>query len=99
MTSKKLCDAEINEAFILGDSLVAAIDSIDRRLEDLSEYSVENLNQIVFTLNQIIERFGGTADPDIILEVEITPDDIANNKNVIFFSQDPMIDVKIDWGD
>lgn len=44
MTSKKLCDAEINEAFILGDSLVAAIDSIDRRLEDLSEYSVENLN-------------------------------------------------------
>ena len=57
------------------------------------------MNEIIEVLQKVIEKFGGKCDSDFVFEVEITADDIANNKNIVFFSQDPMMATSINWGD
>ena len=95
MTSKKLRDVKISEDFIKKDQLLEAFDNISNKLESLSDCPPE----IIEVLQKVIEKFGGKCDSDFVFEVEITADDIANNKNIVFFSQDPMMATSINWGD
>ena len=99
MTSKKLRDVKISEDFIKKDQLLEAFDNISNKLESLSDCPMSSLPEIIEVLQKVIEKFGGKCDNDFVFEVEITADDIANNKNIVFFSQDPMMATSINWGD
>ena len=99
MTSKKLRDVKISEDFIKKDQLLEAFDNISNKLESLSDCPMSSLPEIIEVLQKVIEKFGGKYDNDFVFEVEITADDIANNKNIVFFSQDPMMATSINWGD
>ena len=99
MTSKKLRNVKISEAFIEKAQLLEAFDNINNKLESLTDYPMSSLPEIIEVLQKVIEKFGGKCNNDFVFEVEITADDIANDKNIVFFSQDPMMATSISWGD
>ena len=99
MTSKKLRDVKISEDFIEKAQLLEAFDNISNKLESLSGCSMSSLPEIIEVLQKVIEKSGRMCNNDFVFEVEITADDIANDKNIVFFSQDPMMATSISWGD
>ena len=84
MTSKKLRDVKISEAFIKSDQLLELFNSLETRLEDVDATDIQTIMDTAEILNYIIVKFGGKSSVEQVFEVEIP--DIAGKKNLFLYN-------------